>query len=53
VQVSTPAAPATAAGKNDINALEKQLFELQKRMREAQKAQRTEETSQAEAEPTR
>jgi hypothetical protein len=58
VQVRTPAAPtaaaapATAAGKHDINALEKPLFELQKRIREAQNAKRAEETIQAEAEPT-
>ena len=38
--------------KNDINALEKQLFDLQKLLREAQKAKIAEETSQAEAEPT-
>ncbi len=49
---TAPAAPATAGGKNDINALEKQLFDLQTLMLEAQKAKRAEETSQAEAEPT-
>ncbi len=47
VAPAAPAAPAAAASKNDINALAKQLFDLQKRMREAQKAQRAEETSQA------
>ncbi len=61
MQVRTPAAPAApnaaaapapATGKDDINALEKQMFELQKRMREAQKTQRAEEASQVEAEPT-
>ena len=52
VAPDAPAAPATATGKNDIHALEKQRFDLQKLMLKAQKAKRAEETSQAEAEPT-